>query len=88
MRNNKHLGVENQFSERLEEVLLYVGEGEGGEAGLVDPLHALDHGEDVGGVGGVDVQLVVASAPAVQTAVQTEPLQLWSQDGRPDSLSG
>ena len=71
---NKYLGVENQFREGLEEVLLNVGEAEGNETGLVDPLHAVDHGEDVGGVGGVDV--VLAAAPAVQTAVQTESLHL------------
>ena len=83
---NKHLGVENQFGEGLEKILLNVGDAEGGETGLVDSLHAVDHGEDVGGVGGVDV--VLAPAPAVQTAVQAEGLHLRSQKGGPHDLPG
>lgn len=82
--NNKDLGVENEFSDGLEEVLLNVGHAEREQTGLVDSLQSVEHGEDVGGVGGVDV--VLAHPAREDATVQAESLQLWSQQGRPDDF--
>ena len=85
--NKKHLGVENEFSDGLEEVLLNVGHAEREQTRLVDSLQSVEHGEDVGGVGGVDVVLAgLTTAPAVQTTVQTECLHLRSQECCPYRL--
>ena len=76
---NTHLGVDDQLGDGLQEVLLYVGDAEGGQAGLLESLQAAHHGEDVGGVGGVDV--VLADTPGVDPPVQLEGLQLGGEDG-------
>ena len=78
------LGVEDEPGDGVQELLLYAGDPEGVQPALLDPLHAVQHEEDVGGVGGVDIE--VPRPSHLPPPLHLQQLQLRGQKGRPHDL--
>ena len=78
--------METQPGDGWKQVLLYVGHAEVGEPALLDVLEAVQHEGEVGGVGGVDVELARAQA-VVRPSLQVEVVQLRSQKASPHHLT-